>query len=128
MDKQYRTVPKSLNEIALNESVNELLPSFDTMVNMAKNQPEKLEALRQSLIAKVIASAPERSRRRLEGLQFQIDMERRRSQSPMGSCIRISQLMNESLFELYEALDSAIKGNKPKATEQTLADVIPFPC
>ena len=55
------------------------MPSFDEMVRLAKNDPETLERIRLKLIEETIAEAPENCHRRLRGLQFQIDMERRRA-------------------------------------------------
>ena len=127
MDKQYQAFPKSRRGLSLSESISELMPSFDTMVYMAKHQPDKLEQLRQRLSEKIIAAAPERSRKRLKGLQFEIDMELRKSQSAMGSCIRISRMMNESLLKLCEALDTALTGKEAVADNRELAEVIPFP-
>ncbi|HET8706584.1 MAG TPA: DUF3135 domain-containing protein, partial [Pseudomonadales bacterium] len=83
------------------------LPSFDELMNLAKNDPEGLEALRTRLVEDLITSAPTEYQRRLRGLQFQIDMERRRAHSPMAACIRISNMMHESLDRLREALNQA---------------------
>jgi len=81
------------------------LPSFEDMVKMAQENPEALEALRYELCEDVIQSAPETSQRKLRGLQFKIDMERRRAKTPMASCIRLSQMMHESFANLREALN-----------------------
>ena len=63
------------------------MPSFDEMVRLAKNDPETLERIRLKLIEETIAEAPENCHRRLRGLQFQIDMERRRASNPMSACV-----------------------------------------
>jgi len=81
------------------------LPSFDDLMKMAQDNPEQLEELRQQLCDQVIASAPEVHRRRLRGLQFQIDMQRRRAKNPMAACMKISGMMHESFGELRDALN-----------------------
>ena len=54
------------------------LPSFDELKKLAQSDPEQLEKLRTELIEDTISSAPAQHQRRLRGLQFQVDMERRR--------------------------------------------------
>ena len=72
---------------------------------MARHNPEGLERLRRSLTDAVIASAgSEATRRRLQGLQFRIDMERQRSGTPLAACIRISEMMCRSLQELHQSI------------------------
>jgi Protein of unknown function (DUF3135) len=66
---------------------------FDEWVCLAQTDPEAFERRRRALIDELIVSAPERLRQRLHGLQFQIDMERRRSRTPYASCLRVSRMM-----------------------------------
>ncbi len=81
------------------------LPEFDVLVDMARNDPERLEALRQSMVQNVIdSSADEGMRRRLAGVQFRVDAVRRRSASPLAACIRISEMMCQSLAELHRSM------------------------
>jgi hypothetical protein len=84
------------------------MPSFDEMVRLAKNDPETLERIRLKLIEETIAEAPENCQRRLRGLQFQIDMERRRASNPMGACIKISKMMHDSLYTMRQTLNAAV--------------------
>lgn len=87
-------------------SIRNHMPSFDEMAMLAKTDPEAFEMMRTELCEQAIARAPLHMRKRLQGLQFKIDMERKRSGSSMGACIRISQLMNESLLKLNAALSN----------------------
>lgn len=80
------------------------LPEFDVLLDMAAKRPEQLEQLRADLIEDIISSAPERLQRRLRGLQFKVDATRQMSRNPMASCIKVSQMMHESLHDLREAL------------------------
>lgn len=108
-----------------NRSQPELpLPAFDELAQLAKHSPEKFEALRVELCEQFIARAPIQSRRRLQGLQFQINMERQKSNSDIGTCIRLSQLMNESLQKLNTALRNPSEFFRHQYHES--ADVIPM--
>ena len=66
---------------------------FDAWMALYQSDPEEFEQRRAILIQSVIDSAPRHYQRRLKGLQFQIDMERRRTDSPLKSCLRISSMM-----------------------------------
>lgn len=83
------------------------LPAFDALANLARRDPGALEALRRRLTDEVIRRAPDAdARRRLEGLKFRIDMERRRSPDALSACIRISAMMHRSLADLHTALEA----------------------
>jgi hypothetical protein len=105
--------------------VNKVLPSFECLQEMAIQDPEALERLRQQHVAAAIKTAPEEYRSRLEGLQFQIDGQRRVSKNPMASCINISKMMHESLHKLRGFIDGA---NEDKGAQQEdKAIVLSFP-
>ncbi len=81
------------------------LPAFEVLLDMARNDPDGLEALRESLTSAVIAgSQNEANRRRLKGLQFQVDMERTKAKTPLAATIRLSELMCQSLAELHRSM------------------------
>ena len=81
------------------------LPAFEVLVDMARNDPQGLETLRRSLTNAVITAAPsEDARRRLLGLQFRIDMERRRAGTPLAAAMRLSELMCHSLARLQRSI------------------------
>ena len=116
--------------------MSKLIPDFDELLLLAQSNPEKLEALRKDMCEELINSAPLEKQRRLRGLQFQIDMEREKSTSHMGACIRISQMMHESFDELRVNLNqlsetqSQIKAtriNTKNEVSNTSAKVISFP-
>ena len=103
-----------------------MLPSFDELMRLASQEPDKLEFLRENWVNNQIASAPEHYQRRLRGLQFQIDMERKRASNPVSSCIRISRMMHEGLANLREAISKTDNQNLEDNNTMS-ADVIPFP-
>lgn len=105
------------------------LPSFDEMKTMAQEQPEALEDLRIRLTEEVIEKASEASKRRLRGLVFVIEAERRRARNPLQACIRLSKLMLDSAVELQASLNQ-LKCNEraraPTSTTQPSARVLTF--
>ena len=100
------------------------LPCFDTLAQLAREKPDELEQLRQKITRDLITGAPQHMQERLNGLQFQIDMERRRSSSAVSACLKISSMMNQSLDQLRVALSNPEEflRNRP----QHNAEVIDF--
>lgn len=103
---------------------------FDTWAKLAENDPDAFEQARRAMLSSVIESAPEHSRRRLAGLQWQIDQVRERETTPMGSCIKIADMMwqnvlgNDGLLENLETLTGAREPKSPAAKPP--AAVLPF--
>ncbi len=108
----------------MSELRNEL-PDFDRLVELASTDPDGLENLRHSLIEDFIERAPQSQRRRLKGLQFVIDMERRRAKNPVQSCIRMSQLMYDRVNDLRDTL-SDFGLPSPNFVPPSKAQVIPL--
>lgn len=102
------------------------LPAFEVLVDMARNDPEGLETLRRSLTNAVIATATsDQSRRRLKGIQFRVDLERRRAATPLAATIRISEMMCRSLADLHASLLTTADEAAPEPGP--VASVLPFP-
>jgi hypothetical protein len=102
------------------------LPAFDVLVDMARSDPERLESLRRALIERVIEGAStQQQKKRLQGLQFRVDLERRRATSPLRACIKISEIMCHSLASLHRSMVTPFidegSDNRP------LAVVLSFP-
>jgi hypothetical protein len=70
---------------------------FKKWSDLAKNDPESFEAMRQAAIEEVIQGAPASQQSRLRGLQWRIDQERRRAANPLAACMRISSMMWNAL-------------------------------
>ena len=112
----------------MSQEMNQEMPSFDTLLDIAKNDPEQLEQLRHQLASKTIDGAPDPLRQRLRGLQFQIDSTRLLAKTPLAACIRISEMMHNSMEELRLTL------NQPTLAVQTAtshpshfeAKILPF--
>lgn len=115
------------------------LPEFDQLVKLAQEDPQALENLRQTLCQNLIAQAPESYQHRLRGLQFKIDMERRKAKTPMAACIKLSSMMQDSFHQLRSALNevtgqkAVAVGGSPMATQSstspapTMGRIIRFP-
>ena len=104
------------------------LPAFEVLVDMARNDPEGLETLRRSLTNAVIATASnETARRRLEGLQFRVDLERRRATTPLAATIRISEMMCRSLQDLHASMVAPAEEPDPPVAALADTNVLPFP-
>ena len=118
----------NLDAISSNEDqdarINMRLPSFDTLVDIAKEDPEQLERLRDALTQQLIDNAPTHMHHRLNGLQFKIDLERERASSALSACITISEMMHESLHRLKEILTNPEEYLRNQTSHS--AEVIPF--
>ncbi len=78
------------------------LPSYEVLSQLALNEPDKYETLRQDLINKFIESADERIKPRLLGIQFRVDSMRRLSKSPLGLSVGIYGMMWECFLDLNQ--------------------------
>lgn len=79
---------------------------FDRWAELARADPEAFEAWRLALIEEAIEAAPPDCRQRMRGLQFRIDLERRRARTPLKACMRISSLMWQSVIGANGLLDA----------------------
>ena len=102
------------------------LPAPEQLRQLAEQDPQALEALRLQLVDELIAQAPESRQQRLRGLQFQIDMERWRAKTPMAACIKLSQMMHDSLYTLNLALKGEPLPTSQQARAEPTATVTPF--
>ena len=73
-------------------------------MRLYRDDPANFEAKRKGILDEFIDKT-RHSKRRLKGLQFQIDMERQRSKSAMGACIRLSSLMK---FHFYNEFTPSV--------------------
>jgi hypothetical protein len=105
--------------------VNKELPSFERLHEMAIKDPDGLERLRQEYVEAAINIAPEAYRRRLKGLQFQIDGQRQVSTNSLSACINISKMMHESLYQLRDLINSQDEVTEPQQKDKAV--VLSFP-
>ena len=92
---------------------------FDEWSRLAKTDPAAFEARRLALIEEYLGQFPPLDQRRLRGLQFRIDMERRRARTPMAACLRLSSMMWDSLLGkrgLKDAIDRLLRSSHTSAS------------
>ena len=91
--------------------------NFDEWVELAKNNPERFEDKRQHLIEEFISSCPEKHKKGLGQLQWQIDGIRLRAPSPMVAAGQMHRLMQQRLSrqkELFEELKKMLPKEEKK--------------
>lgn len=102
------------------------IENIDDWVKLASADPDAFEIQRQRAIEAHISKAPEAQQRRLRGLQWQIDMVRDRSATPLASCIAISNMMWSSverfvrLDDEYASLRAADDTTDGRATDKVI--------
>lgn len=101
--------------------------NFDRWKNLCAVDPEGFERVRRAVVEAQIARAPAERRARLEALQWRVDRVRERAGSPLGACLRLSQLMwqtvlrREGLLRRIEALQSSPEALPPLASAQVIS-------
>jgi hypothetical protein len=108
----------------LSNSGGDVIESFDFEVwaALARDDPEKFERQRREAIDALIASSPA-NRRRLEGVQFRIDMERKLAHSALKACLRVSEMMWDTFLELRtELAELGARANIPQRTHLELVN------
>ena len=107
----------------LKESSNEIDFDFDAWMALYKKDPESFEKQKKDLVQEVINQAPEKMQRRLNGLQWQIDTEVKLAKNSLDGCIKVYQMMMDSVYEpggLLEALsmtEERIKEDLPNVVK-----------
>ena len=101
---------------------------FDKWARLAKDDPAEFERQREATLRAMIAAAASEHRQRLERLQFRLDLERQRSRSPLGSCLRLNSLMWSGFHRLRRELNAAVGGvQEAEPRERPSAQVISLP-
>ena len=102
---------------------------FDVWMNLARNDPEKFEALRRQAIDRLIEAAPEDRKLHLRRLQWRVDRVRERSGTPMAATLAISRMMWESFHDLrdhYQDLFGDETGGRRTISAPKSAQVLSF--
>lgn len=102
--------------------------SFEQWASLAREDMARFEACRSEAIEAAIQSAPSHRRARLRGLQWQIEQIRATSGTPLAACIRISNMMWESITsdDGLIARMEALKGERRLPRRRGKADILPF--
>jgi hypothetical protein len=73
------------------------LIDFDQWADLAKTDPDAFEARRAEAIEAMIQRMPDHKQQRMRCLQWKIDQVRGQAGNPMAACIKISEMMWDSL-------------------------------
>lgn len=103
---------------------------FDILKELAENNPDHFEEVRQEIISDFIQSLPEERRHRMECLQWRIDRTREKSKTALAACMAITEMMWES-FEQLNTLFMEIKSSESNSSVMSsatlhTAKIIPF--
>lgn len=97
---------------------------FDTWMDLAKKDPEAFEKKRQSLIKSTIDKAPEELQQRLTGLQWTVDCKIKASKNPLDACVKISQMMMDSVYEEGGLLEALTMTGSPVVKNGTAQNIV----
>lgn len=96
---------------------------FDRWAALARDDPDRFERERRLAIARHLRRVPPRRRQRLRCLQWRIDQVHRTSATPLAACIRLSQMMWESV-QGEHGLAALLRN--PHPAQRPSAAVLPF--
>lgn len=98
--------------------------NLDDWFRLAEEDIEAFESERLKLINQFIESGC--NKRLLNGLQFRINMERRRAKNPLDACIRISKMMNEQFYSEFCPTIKNLNRLSVNPNQEHSAKIIPF--
>ena len=102
---------------------------FDTWMQLFEENPEAFEAKRLAEIDQFMAGLNDESRERMGKLQWRIDKERERSSSPMESCLRVHNMMWDSVYGergLLYGLELLIETCETQEVRQKTGEILEF--
>jgi hypothetical protein len=73
------------------------LVDFDQWADLAKTDPAAFEARRAEVIEAAIQQMPSHKQHRMRCLQWKIDQVRGQASTPLAACIRLSEMMWDSM-------------------------------
>jgi hypothetical protein len=94
---------------------------FDEWAELASADPDAFEVRRARIIETHISRAPLDRQQRLRCLQWRIDQVRRQAGTPLAACIRISNMMWDSVMGpggLHEVLNRASVPDTPFSVDR----------
>jgi len=98
--KKQNSPIQSFDKQAIIESLQKpyYLFDFKEWAELSKKDPELFEQRRKQVIGEFIDQCRENNKKRIAGLQWRIEQERRLSSSSMGTCIRLYNMMWEQVL------------------------------
>ena len=98
---------KNRSEYSRNDA--ELKFDFDEWVKLYRHSPQEFEQRQRQWSERIINNSAQSHRRRLSGILFQNNMEKRRANNPLQHCMRISQMMWDKFNRLNSELQALHK-------------------
>ncbi|MBN2700179.1 MAG: DUF3135 domain-containing protein [Methylothermaceae bacterium] len=93
--------------------------NFDQWMRLAREDPVRFERQRRIAIDAFLETLPPSRQKVLRGLQWRIDMEIRRSRSPLGACIRLYNLMLDAVWQQQSLWLVVLEGEEIPASFRT---------
>ena len=101
--------------------------NFDEWVDLAQSDPDAFERAREEVLRDAIARAPNSYRGRLSSLQWRVDRERERADTPFSACLKISNMMMNRVYG-KEGLLELLAGDVYRKTPNRHSDnILKFP-
>ena len=103
---------------------------FDHWKQLAKADPQAFESSRKAAIENELDWDHVSNRRELEGLQFRLDMTRRRARTPLEACQNLSRIMLEYFHAQFVPTIGPIGADSDDAQPpggKSRGRIIPFP-
>lgn len=97
---------------------------FERCRELARRDPEAFERWRHEFLEAYINGTSTRCRRRLRGLQWQIDQVRRRASNPISACISLNEMMWDAFAGEHGLAETLQHPQQEQA--RTTARVIPL--
>lgn len=99
---------------------NQILPSFDEMVELAKEDPQAFNQFKMEMCEEMILSASESMQSRLRAQQSHIDLVVSRCKNPNHTNVVLMRELSQQMYRFQEVLDGDANNT------QQHAEVIPF--
>lgn len=105
---------------------------FDAWAELARTDPSSFEAQRLEQIESLLAGLPEERREILRRYQWLIDRDRERAKTPLGACLRLSEMLTDlvhgdgGLRDRLQALSAVAQGNE-SPPEPLGSTILEFP-
>ncbi len=72
---------------------------YEEWALLARENPTEFEEMRQREIERMILATPSSIQKRLRGLQWRIDMERRKCPNALAACLRLYAMMWDAVTD-----------------------------
>lgn len=105
-----------------------MLFNFEEWSQLAKQDQAAFEKKRAAAIKQAIddSANSERERRMLNGLQFRVDMVRRKHKHALGACIEISDMLMDHFYQLANLDMQDIMRETTAPEHKPRCQVVPF--